>query len=128
MKKNLLLYASALLVLLAATGWQGKPPARRPAAKRPAVVKKASMKTTAKTDSTLRIDRATGLAVAPGFELVKANCTACHSSKIILQTRASRQGWLDKIRWMQATQKLWDLGQLEGPILCLLYTSPSPRD
>lgn len=115
MKKHLLLYASATLLLLSATGWQGRPPARRPAAKRP--VAKVSPKAATQRDSTLRLDRATGLVVAPGFELVKANCTACHSSKIILQTRADRAGWLEKIRWMQAKQKLWDLGEMEAPIL-----------
>ncbi|MCY7353142.1 MAG: hypothetical protein LH606_21210 [Cytophagaceae bacterium] len=63
------------------------------------------------------LDAETGLKVAPGLPLVKIHCTGCHSTKLITQFSATRQGWLDRIRWMQATQKLWDLGESEPPIL-----------
>lgn len=52
------------------------------------------------------VDPETGLIVDAGYETVKANCTACHSPKLIIQNRASRDGWLDTIRWMQAEQNL----------------------
>lgn len=52
------------------------------------------------------IDRATGLVVAEGYETIAANCIACHSTRLIVQNRADRQGWLKMIRWMQETQNM----------------------
>lgn len=56
-------------------------------------------------------DEATGLIIDMGFELVKANCTACHSAALVIQNRMSHDGWLESIRWMQRTQELWPLPQ-----------------
>lgn len=53
------------------------------------------------------VDTATGLVVDPNFELVRNNCTACHSAKLITQMRATRTSWESLIRWMQETQNLW---------------------
>ncbi|MFD2933827.1 hypothetical protein [Spirosoma flavum] len=47
-------------------------------------------------------------------------CTACHSSKLILQSHFDQEKWIKRIRWMQRTQKLWDLGDTEKPILAYL--------
>jgi hypothetical protein len=69
------------------------------------------------SDSTIKYDEATGLVVSEHLNLVIANCTACHSSKLITQFHTDRQGWLEKIRWMQQKQKLWDLGEAEPKIL-----------
>jgi len=41
------------------------------------------------------------------WELVRGNCTACHSAKLITQQRGTAQQWLTMIRWMQKTQNLW---------------------
>jgi hypothetical protein len=68
-------------------------------------------------DSTIRIDKATGLIIADGLDLVTAHCTGCHSSKLITQFHTDRKGWLEKIRWMQQKQKLWDLGEAEPKIV-----------
>lgn len=68
-------------------------------------------------DSTIAIDTLTGLKVDAGLELVIAHCTGCHSSKLITQYHTDRAGWLEKIRWMQQKQKLWDLGEAEPIIL-----------
>lgn len=68
-------------------------------------------------DSTKGLDPETGLVIAKELDMVKAQCTGCHSSKMILQFRASREGWLERIRWMQRTQKLWDLGEAEPIVL-----------
>lgn len=55
------------------------------------------------TDS---VDAETGLALDPNFAIVKAQCTGCHSPKLILQHRFTRDEWLSKIRWMQRNHKL----------------------
>ena len=71
---------------------------------------------------------ATGLAHDENFELVRAVCTSCHSAKLITQNRATREGWRDMIRWMQATQKLPDLGTAEPTILDYLAKHYAPEN
>lgn len=68
----------------------------------------------------------TGFVADDGLELMATQCTACHSSKLVIQNRATREGWLETIRWMQETQKLWDLGDNEGPILDYLAKHYAP--
>ncbi|PSR13834.1 MAG: hypothetical protein DA408_12050 [Bacteroidetes bacterium] len=70
----------------------------------------------------------TGLIFAQGFEVVRGTCTACHSAKLVTQNRATRDGWLQMIRWMQASQGLWDLGDNEPIILDYLATNYAPED
>jgi len=65
-------------------------------------------------------DAATGLIKAPGWEQVRAHCGGCHSHALVTQQRASRQSWLDMIRWMQETQNLWQF-QPETETLILDY-------
>lgn len=60
--------------------------------------------------------------------LVVANCTGCHSAKLVTQNRASKEGWLNMIRWMQETQNLWPLGENEEKILEYLSTNYAPQD
>lgn len=71
----------------------------------------------------------TGLIEGEGLSLVIANCTGCHSSKLITQNRADREGWVRVIRWMQETQNLWDLGDHEEVIVSYLakYYAPEER-
>ncbi len=77
--------------------------------------------------SELEVDPKTGFVVAPGFELVQANCTACHSSGLTLQMRADRDGWLELIRWMQRTQNLWQFPPAtEAEIVNYLATHYAP--
>lgn len=73
-------------------------------------------------------DVETGLIAGNGLELVKANCTACHSSALILQNRFNREGWHSKIVWMQETQGLWDLGGNEAIILDYLAENYAPEE
>lgn len=72
-------------------------------------------------------DVETGLLAGDGLELVKAHCTACHSSALILQNRFNREGWHEKIVWMQETQGLWDLGDNESKILDYLAENYAPE-
>ncbi|MEZ4886756.1 MAG: hypothetical protein R3E32_18655 [Chitinophagales bacterium] len=71
---------------------------------------------------------ATGFAEGEGLEMVIATCTACHSAKLVTQNRATREGWEQMIRWMQATQNLWDLGEQEEIILNYLAKHYAPEN
>jgi len=53
------------------------------------------------------LDPVTGLKMTGDWEIVRANCTACHSARLITQQRGSEQQWLTMIRWMQEKQNLW---------------------
>ncbi len=75
---------------------------------------------------TLKVDRESGLIDDPNLMMVKAQCTACHSSKLILQHRFSRAGWQERIRWMQKYHKLWPLGDSEKVVLDYLEKHYSP--
>ncbi|MDN5201030.1 hypothetical protein QQ008_06650 [Fulvivirgaceae bacterium BMA10] len=70
---------------------------------------------------------ASGLIVDDKLPLILTNCTGCHSTKLISQNRATREGWKSMIEWMQKTQKLWDLGENEEPILEYLSTHYAPK-
>jgi cytochrome c5 len=72
-------------------------------------------------------DELTGLAIAPGYEIVRGTCTACHSASLVTQNRATRDGWEQMIRWMQAKQGLWDLGEQENIILDYLAANYAPE-
>ena len=61
-----------------------------------------------------------------GYELVVANCTNCHSAKLVTQNRATAEGWRNTIIWMQETQNLWDLGDAEEDIVAYLAKNYAP--
>ncbi len=73
------------------------------------------------------IDPATALPIADGFEKVRLHCTGCHSGRLVAQNRATREGWLGLIRWMQRTQRLPDLGPDEDVVLDYLAAQLGPR-
>ncbi|WOH38510.1 hypothetical protein RI844_04640 [Thalassotalea fonticola] len=75
-----------------------------------------------------QLDKDTGLVIDDGFDIVKANCTACHSAALVNQNRMSRETWLETIRWMQEKQGLWPLMQNEVIILDYLEKHYSPTD
>ena len=73
------------------------------------------------------IDAASGLIMKPGWEQVRAHCGACHSHALVTAQRADRNTWLEIIRWMQATQNLWQLQpQVESEILDYLAANYPP--
>lgn len=78
------------------------------------------------TADTTKKDVETGLIVDPNLYMVKAQCTSCHSSKLIIQNRFTRDGWKQKIRWMQANHNLWDLGETEKQVLDYLEKNYAP--
>lgn len=74
------------------------------------------------------IDPETGLVIAENWEIVRAHCTACHSSKLVTAQRGTRQMWLNIIRWMQDTQGLWQFSdEHEDAILSYLATHYAPE-
>ena len=53
-----------------------------------------------------------------GWELVRDNCTECHSSQIIVQNSGNRAVWKSRIEWMQDSQGLGELApEVEESIL-----------
>lgn len=77
-----------------------------------------------------KTDPDTGLVIDQGYELVKGQCTVCHSARLITQSGKTREGWVESIRWMQRNHKLWDLGPAEPDILAYLeqhYGLPKGR-
>ncbi|MCF8465691.1 MAG: monoheme cytochrome C [Flavobacteriales bacterium] len=73
------------------------------------------------------IHLATGFKEGENLNLVIANCTSCHSAKMVTQNRATRDGWKTMIKWMQETQNLWELGESEPLILDYLAKYYAPE-
>ena len=74
------------------------------------------------------IDESSGLKIDDGWQLVRAHCGGCHSHKLVTAQRADRQTWLDIIRWMQATQNLWQFdAATENTILDYLANNYPPQ-
>jgi hypothetical protein len=101
---------------------------KRPSAK---ATKPSAMATMPEATTTLNaqgapVDVESRLAVDDNMVLVKGQCTGCHSTKLILQSHFDRDKWVERIRWMQRTQKLWDLGETEKPILDYLVKHYGP--
>jgi hypothetical protein len=74
------------------------------------------------------IHLSTGLIFDENFELVRANCTGCHSAALITQNRMTREQWDNTIIWMQKTQNLWDLGPNKAAILDYLEKNYAPTE
>jgi len=117
-KKQIALLAAGATLLLSAYAPGGPGAGSRPEVRREAALP-------ANTADSL--DAQTGLVLAPGLQAVKSNCLRCHSPKLITGKRASREGWLGTIRWMQQTQGLGDLGRHEAPILDYLARHYAPK-
>ena len=73
------------------------------------------------------IDPVTGFRMTGDWELVRGNCTACHSAKLITQQRGTAEQWLAMIRWMQKKQNLWQFDPgTEGRIIAYLAENYPP--
>ena len=107
---------SAIAVLLLLSGCAEKdPPAETAPAPKPAVA------------AIPEIDPITGFKMTGDWELVRGNCTACHSAKLITQQRGTADQWLAMIRWMQKKQNLWQFDpDTEGRIIAYLADNYPP--
>ena len=75
------------------------------------------------------LDPVTGFKMTGDWELVRANCTACHSAKLITQQRGTAEQWLTMIRWMQKKQNLWVFDpDTENRIITYLADNYPPSD
>ncbi len=124
-------FAVVLALRLVYYGLMGNPFAAKPpppvaAARQEAPASRPAASTDERIEAGIHL--ATGLRVAEGFDLVRANCTGCHSGKLIAQNRATRDGWQEMIRWMQRTQGLWQLGENEAAILDYLAANYAPQE
>ena len=72
------------------------------------------------------IHQETGLAYGPGFTKVKSVCLSCHSSALIIQNKATAEGWDQMLTWMQRTQGLPPLGTDRKVIVNYLATYYGP--
>jgi len=70
----------------------------------------------------------TGFVDAEGLMTVINNCTNCHSAKLVIQNRMSKEHWNATIRWMQETQNLWGLGLNQEIIVNYLVTNYPVED
>ena len=74
------------------------------------------------------IDAATGFKMTGDWQLVRGNCTGCHSAKLITQQRGTEQQWLAMIRWMQKKQNLWQFDpDTETRIIAYLAENYPPQ-
>jgi len=85
----------------------------------------------AKDSATERVpatDPESGFVMADGWEMVKANCTVCHSAKLVTQNHGTRERWAYLIDWMQETQGLWPFSEdVEATILDYLAKHHGPK-
>jgi len=70
----------------------------------------------------------TGLHADPNLQTIIGSCTSCHSAKLIIQNKATREGWQEMIQWMQKSQGLQDLGSKEAIILDYLAKYYAPEE
>jgi len=76
----------------------------------------------------IELDAFTGLKISADWELVRNNCIACHSPKLITQQRGSEDQWLNMIRWMQKKQNLWQFEpETEARIIAYLAQNYPPQ-
>jgi hypothetical protein len=76
----------------------------------------------------IEVDPLTGLKMDSDWELVRNNCIACHSIKLVTQQRGSATQWLAVIRWMQDKQNLWQFDpETESKIITYLAANYPPQ-
>jgi len=81
------------------------------------------------TAADIEADPLTGLKMTGDWEVVRNNCIACHSPKLITQQSGSAAQWLNMIRWMQKKQNLWQFDpETEKKIIGYLAENYPPQE
>ena len=74
-----------------------------------------------------RLDPVSGFKMTGDWEIVRANCTACHSARLVTNQRGTAEQWLTMIRWMQEEQNLWQFDDItEAKIIAYLAENYPP--
>ena len=80
------------------------------------------------TATEVELDPLTGMKMAGDWEIVRNNCIACHSPRLITQQSGTAAQWLDMIRWMQEKQNLWQFDpEVEDKIVAYLAEYYPPQ-
>jgi hypothetical protein len=75
------------------------------------------------------LDPATGMKMAPDWEIVRNHCIICHSSQTFLRQRATEANWTSVLTWMQTNGGLWKLDPaVEKKIVQYLVANYGPGD
>ena len=73
------------------------------------------------------LDPVSGLKMTGDWELVRASCSHCHSTRLVTGQRGSAEQWLTMIRWMQDKQNLQDFApSVEQRIIAYLAENYPP--
>lgn len=76
----------------------------------------------------VELDPFTGFAMVGDWQLVRSNCIACHSARLVTQQSGSERQWLNVIRWMQEKQNLWEFDPVtEAKIIAYLAENYPPK-
>ena len=75
------------------------------------------------------VDPATGMKIAPDWEIVRNHCIVCHSPTTFLRQRATEANWASTLEWMQKYGGLWKLDpEVQKTIIKYLTTHYGPGD
>lgn len=75
------------------------------------------------------LDAATGMKMAPGWEIVRNHCVICHSPQTFLRQRATEANWTSVLEWMQTYGGLWKLDPaVQKTIVGYLAANYGPGD
>ena len=74
------------------------------------------------------LDPVSGLKMTGDWELVRASCSHCHSTQLVIGQRGSAEQWLTMIRWMQDKQNLHNFApSVEQKIINYLAENYPPK-
>lgn len=74
-----------------------------------------------------QIDPGTGLIESGDWQLVYANCLACHSLALVTAQRGDTNRWREIVREMQSSRNMWTLApETEGRIIDYLAEQYPP--
>jgi hypothetical protein len=75
------------------------------------------------------LDAATGMKMAPGWEIARNHCVICHSPQTFLRQRATESNWTSVLEWMQTYGGLWKLDPaVQKTIVGYLAANYGPGD